>query len=423
MGRKMGFLAVMMICCLLIWGSPTPLHAADGDVSRLINLLKSKNILTEQEANSLLMELNNDSRKERAQEEMETKAAAEKGEFLPPALRGFKFGTTIYGEWNNMTRDNGPSENQFRVNRAYLTLTKQVNDWLGMNATADLFSSVDPNDNGNGLELRLKYAFINIDLFGTATHLGMIPTPSDAYDSSIWPYRVQGSNLWDGLGIQSTSDFGVSNQGAFGGYMDADYLKFAAKSSAGKWGGYHIGVFNGPGFNHTENNGNKVVTGLVYIRPLPMISLLRGLQFAYVGSYGKSNTNFAAGAGAATEYPDFEGNIAQASFQHPYFTIMGQYYWGKGTTLSSEENDRKGYLIDGFVRVPMVEKLRVFGKYYHYDPNTDRSNLAQKTYVVGLSYDIAKEFMPFVAFERRDYDSTLAGVDYDKVQVGFQLKF
>ncbi len=102
---------------------------------------------------------------------------------------------------------------------------------------------------------------------------------------------------------------------------------------------------------------------------------------------------------------------------------MGQYYWGQATATSNEENDRKGYLVDAFVRIPTMEKLRVFGKYYYYDPNRNGSNLGYKTYVAGLSYDVANEFMPFVAFERRNYESTLAGNDYDKYQVGFQVKF
>ena len=140
------------------------------------------------------------------------------------------------------------------------------------------------------------------------------------------------------------------------------YLKFAAKPFAGKWGGYFVGVYNGPGFNNTEANGNKVVSGLVYVRPLPMVPVLRGLQLAYVGSYGKSNTNFAPGAGLVTDYPDFEANIVQASLQHEYFTIMGQYYWGKATTLSSEQNDRKGYLVDAFCAGPDGGKAQDFRK-------------------------------------------------------------
>ena len=411
-----------VVGCILIWGSFTSLHAAEGDVTRLINLLKSKNILTQQEADSLLNELKTDGQKERAEAKEEIKAAAAKGEFLPSALRGFKFGTTIYAEWNSKTTDNAPSTNQFNLNRAYITLTKDINDWLGMNITTDLFNSVDPDDSRDGLQLRMKYAYANINLYGTTAQIGLIPTPSDAYDSAIWPYRAQGANFWDGQGVQSTSDFGLSIQGPIGGYLDAEYLKHAAKSFAGKWGGYFVGVYNGPGYTTTEANHNKVVTGLFYVRPLPMMPLLKGLQFAYVGSYGKSNTTFAPGAGVVTDYPDFQANIAQASLQHEYFTVMGQYYWGKGTTTSTEENDRKGYLVNAFLRIPGVEKLRAFGRYYFYDPNTGRS-LSLKTYVAGLSYDGTTEFMPFVAFERRVYETAPAGNDYDKYQVGFQLKF
>lgn len=420
---KTRLFCMVVVGFLLLWGSLTPLCAAEADVARLVELLKSKNILTQQEADSLMTELNANTQKERTEMKEEMKAAASKGEFLPPALRGFKFGTTIYGEWNNTATDNVGSSNQFRLNRAYLTLTKDVNDWLGMNITTDIFNSPDPADRTNGLEVRLKYAYANINLFGTMTQVGLIPTPSDAYDSAIWPYRAQGQNFWDGQGIQSTSDFGASIQGPIGGYMDADYLKLAAKQYAGKWGGYHVGIFNGPGYNNTEANGNKVVTGLVYVRPLPMISVLKGLQFAYVGTYGKSNSTFAPGAGVVTDYPDFEANIVQASLQHEYFTIMGQYYWGKATSTSAEQNKREGYLVDAFLRIPTLEKLRVFGKYYYYDPNRDRADFGYKTYVAGLSYDVAPEFMPFVAFERRNYDSAPAGNGYDKYQVGFQLKF
>jgi len=427
MFRRKSFCALMLtMAFLLVLGGLSPLQSAESDMSRLINLLKSKNILTQQEADSLMTELNATKQKEREQVKTavkeEVKEAAGKGEFLPPALKGFKFGTTIYGEWNNKTTDNVGSTNQFNLNRAYLTLTKDVNDWLAMNITADLFTSVDAADNRNGLELRLKYAYANLNLFGTATQLGMIPTPSDAYDSAIWPYRAQGPNFFDGQGILSTSDLGASIQGPIGGYLDESYLKYASKQFAGKWGGYFVGIYNGPGYTNTENNNNKVVSGLVYVRPFPTMPTLRGLQLAYTGSYGKSNTTFAAGSGVVTDYPDFRANIAQASFQHEYFTVMGQYYWGKGTATSSEENDRKGHLVDAFMRIPTLEKLRVFGKYYFYDPNTDRSN-GYKTYVAGLSYDVSPEFMPFVAFEQRIFDSAAGGNGYDKYQVGFQLKF
>jgi hypothetical protein len=421
--RKKFFLTGLLACFFFMWGGLAPLLAAESDTMRLINLLKSKKILTQEEADALLSEVDAGAKAERAAAKEEMKTAVSKGEFLPPALRGFKFGTTIYGEWNNKTTDGAASTNQFVLNRAYLTLTKDVNDWLGMNITADLFNSVDPADNRNGLQLRLKYAYANLNLYGTTTQVGMIPTPSDYYDSAIWPYRVQGQNLLDGLGIQSTSDLGVSNQGAFGGYMDGDYLKYAAKPFAGKWGGYYVGIFNGAGYTNTEANNNKVGSGLVYVRPFPTVALLKGLQLAYFGTYGQSNSTFAAGQGVTTDYPNWRVNVGQVSLQQEYFTIMGQYYWGKGTFVSTEEHDREAYLAAAFMRIPGVEKLRVFGKYYYYDPNKDQANDSYKTYIAGLSYDFANEFMPFIAFERRKYESTIAGADYDKYQIGFQMKF
>ena len=132
------------------------------------------------------------------------------------------------------------------------------------------------------------------------------------------------------------------------------------------------------------------------------VPLLNGLQLAYVGTYGESNTNFAPGSGPVNSFPSWQVNIGQISFQHPYFTVMGQYYWGKGTKASNEENDRKGYLVSGFLRIPSFEKLRVFSKWYNYDPNTNRSDDERNVYVAGLSYDLTKEFMPFIAWEHLD---------------------
>ena len=414
---------ISILGSLLVWlFLASSLWAADADVADLINLLKSKNIVTQEEADALLKEASTNSQKERKEIKEDIMKSAAKGDFVPPALKGFKVGTTVFAEWNSKDIHNGASTNQFVLNRAYLSLTKDVNDWLGLNVTTDIFTSKDTDDKGNGWEVRLKNAYANINLLGTTTLAGLIPTPSDTYDSAIWPYRVQGKHLLDETGVQSSADFGISNQGTFGGYMDDEYLKFASKPFAGKWGGYIIGIYNGAGYSNSEANQNKVVSGLVYLRPLPTVPVLKGFQLAYTGTYGKTNTKFATGN--TNDYPNWEMNIAQASLQHKMFTIMGQYYWGKATATSSEQNKREGYLADAFVRIPGLEKLRLFGKYYDYDPNTDKDNDKYKTYVGGLSYDLSKEFMLFTAYENRKYEvSTASASDYNQYQIGFQLKF
>ena len=343
---KKWFCFLFVLGGFFVWSSFSQAWAGEKE---LIELLIKKNIITQAEADQLLKESKSTEVKEKTEIKQEVKAEvkedikkeADKGEWLPPVLRGFKFGTTIFGEWNAINRANGPSTNQFTLNRAYVTLTKDFNDWLGMNFTSDLFTAKDPNDVNNGYELRIKFAYVDLKLLGTESMLGMILTPSDYYDSAIWPYRVQGNNYLDGLGIQATADLGVANMGVFGGYMDEDYLQYAAKPFAGKWGGYMIGIYNGSGFDTPENNENKVISGLVYVRPFPMVPILKGLQLAYTGTYGQSNTNFAPGNGSVSDFPAWQVNIGQISLQHPYFTVMGQYYWGKGTRASNEENNRR----------------------------------------------------------------------------------
>lgn len=431
MVRKGMLFYTMVFCCLFALGSFNPLWAAESDSARLIELLKSKNIISQQEADVLLKEVKESAKKE--QKELEEIKTTAKAATLPASLKGFKFSSTLFAEWNSRNPEAGASTNDFRLGRTYISLSKEINDWLAMNITADLFTSMDPDDNtttkGNGLELRVKNAYIAMKFKGTETRVGMIGTPSESYDGSIWPLRVQGMNLWDDLSIQPSTDYGVSNQGVFGGYMDEEYLKIASKPFAGKWGGYNIGIFNGSGYNVSEANNNKVIAGVIYFRPLPSMPVLKGLQLAYAGTSGKSNANFSTAAATAagkstTDYPDCTSNSVQASLQHKIFTVMGQYYWGKSAAKATDEYDRKAYLVEAFVKVPGLEKSKVFGRYLHFDPNTDLDNDDWNRVTAGVAYDVSKEFMPFVAFEKKSFDTTSAtNIDYDQYQVGFQLKF
>ena len=421
---------IVIVGGFFIIGTQNSLWASEAD---LIQILKEKNVISQEEADRMMEKVKSTSQQEKSEIKKELKTEikedikkdAGKGEFLPSALKGFKFGSTIFTNWESKHNLKGTNANtnSFNLDRAYLSLSKDINDWLGMNITTDLFRATDTNDASNGYELRIKYAYADLKFFGTSTKIGVVPTPSDAYDNSIWPYRVQGKNYLDAMGIQSSADVGIVNQGAFGGYMDDEYLEFASKPFSGKWGGYMIGLYNGAGYDRSESNNNKAVSGLIYLRPLPTTPVLKGLQLAYVGNYGLSNNKYAAGSGSVNDYPDWRINIGQVSLLHKYFGLMGQYYWGQGLKTSTEDKDRNGYLAAGFVRIPGLEKLRAFGKYYTYNPDETTPNKDYKVHVAGLSYDWSKEFMPFVAWEREDNREKSTRTDYNKYQIGFQLKF
>ncbi|MEN6318574.1 MAG: hypothetical protein ABFD82_07440, partial [Syntrophaceae bacterium] len=122
MVRGKHLILMMVLCAVLMWGLlASPLFAAEADVVKLINLLQSKNIVTQQEADALLQEVSANSQKEKKEIKDEIMKSAAKGDFLPSALKGFKVGTTVFAEWNTKDVDNGSSSNEFAVNRAYLT--------------------------------------------------------------------------------------------------------------------------------------------------------------------------------------------------------------------------------------------------------------------------------------------------------------
>lgn len=421
--KKNGWLSLVLVLFFLAaWGGPGQVQAGERDTLLLLNLLKKKGVITEEESQELMKEVQTQAKQEKEERKQEIKEVAQKGDFLPGYLKGVKFGTTIFGEWRLRSEDKGgTTTNEFLLNRGYLTLSGKLNSWLGFNLTSDIFTSRDADDKGNGLEIRMKYAYADLHFWNTVTELGMAHTPSDMYDSSVWPYRVQGKHFLDDNSIQASSDFGVNIRGTFGGTMDDEFRSYAGSTFAGKWGGYQVGIYNGGGYTNTEANTDKPLGGLVYFRPAPGVEMLKGLALSYFGMFGKSNNSFTA-AGKTNDYPNVQVNLAQLAWQHKWFTLFGQYYWGKGAFTSTEENSRNGWLAEGFVRIPKVEKLRVFGRYFNYDTNTDLANDAQNTYVLGVSYDWSKEFMPFLAYEHRDFEDSKKK-DYDQFQLGFQLKF
>ena len=280
---------------LAAWGGPGPVQAGERDTQLLLNLLKKKGVITEQEAQELMKEVQTQAKQEKEERKQEIKEAAQKGDFLPGYLKGVKFGTTIFAEYRMRSEDKGgTSTNEFLLNRGYLTLSGKLNSWLGFNLTSDIFTSRDADDKGNGLEIRMKYAYADLYFWNTVTEMGLAHTPSDMYDSYVWPYRVQGKHFLDDNSIQASADFGVNIRGTFGGMMDEEFTKYAGSTYAGKWGGYQVGIYNGGGYTNAEANTNKPVGGLVYFRPAPGVDLLKGLVLSYYGMFGKSNNTFTA---------------------------------------------------------------------------------------------------------------------------------
>ncbi len=90
----------MAMGCFLVWGGLTPLWAGEMDAMHLLNLLQKKGVITQEEANDLMNEVRSNTKNEKEESSQaikeDIKEEAAKGNLLPSALKGFKFGTTIF---------------------------------------------------------------------------------------------------------------------------------------------------------------------------------------------------------------------------------------------------------------------------------------------------------------------------------------
>jgi len=354
---------------------------------------------------------------------------------LPKGLKGLSLGGTYFIEYYNQDFDDDTRDDDFssfRVQRAYITVKKKFTPWFSSRVTSDITydskrGAVGADAKEVGWEFRLKYTYGKFDfksLGGTDLRLesevGLVHTASDDYDSALWPYRAQGKHFLDRHSIMSSADFGINVRLTFG-EMDEGFKKRISKKYAGKWGGIWAGVYNGAWYGHQENNDDKIYDALAYVRPFNMIDFLKGLRVGYHVARGESDELLAGGV--PKEYPDWEIDQFLASYQHEYFTLMGQWYSGKSEDRSSDQNDRDGYNIAAFVKMPFEEKLRIFARYDVYDKDDSKPDYDETTTIYGVSYDFSKGVMAWAGIEDKDYDRGLNKNDYRMIQVALAIKF
>ncbi|MBE9573936.1 MAG: hypothetical protein IMF20_02250 [Proteobacteria bacterium] len=367
--------------------------------------------------------------KEAAKKEVESKPLE-----LPKGLKGISVGGTYFLEYYNKDYEDDTKNDDFSsftVQRAYITLKKKFTPWFSSRVTADITydskrGAVGADAKEIGWEFRLKYAYGKFDVkkLGRSdvrleSEFGLVHCVSDDYDTALWPYRAQGKHFLDRHSIMSSADYGTNVRLTFGD-MDKEFKKKVSKKYAGKWGGIWAGVYNGAGYGHKEENDDKAFEVLAYMRPFNMIDLLKGLRIGYHALRGESDTLLTGGG--PKEYPEWEIDQFLASYQHEYFTVMGQWYSGKSEDRSSDNNDRDGYNIAAFVKMPFHKKLRIFARYDVYDKDNNRDNYDENTKIYGVSYDLDKGIMAWAGLEDKEYDSGLNKNDYKLTQVGLAIK-
>jgi len=400
----------------------TPVHASsgyDGDETLLDNLHK-KGIVSDDEYEQL-------ARRDNAMDK------------VLKFLGGLQVGTLSYFDYSAGKHEDDESFNEFRITRGYINIKKQLTPWLGFRITPDAHQ-----DSTGDFKLRLKYLYAELRppdfrfMTGMKSELGIGHMPWLDFEEHINPYRCQGTMFIERAGTFNSADLGVSIRGDLAGQLGKDYQKTVSKYYAGRYGSWHVGVYNGGGYHATEENENKVPEWRLTLRPLP--DIIPGLQVHYFGLYGKGNQE------NVNRFPDYRVNLGMLSYQNEWVIFTGQYAqtWGnnKGTLVvpgTDEALRGEGYSFFFNTKLPVLDrKLNLFARYDHFDPDRkDEVTLGDDCYDLvngGLAWEFYHHFMWLLVYERIMYDRNNGGVgkapsfDNDladdwKVQTVLQISF
>jgi hypothetical protein len=327
--------------------------------------------------------------------------------------------------------------NRFMLTRGYFTFKKKVNDWMSVRITMDIHQ-----DETGDYKRRDKYYYAELKPpdAGFLTHMtseiGVGHMPWLDFEEHVNPYRCQGTMPMERAGTFNSADAGVSLRGYFGETIEDAAEKTGNSHYAGRYGSWHLGIYNGGGYHASEANENKVAEGRITIRPLP--DIIPGLQFSYLGIFGKGNV------APQSSIPDYQVNLGMVSYEHPQVVATAQVFMtegnAKGTWVTPEGDALKtlGYSAFGNVKLPGMEnRLSAFGRVDYFDSDADDVYSDQTTYTMvigGVAFSVHKGNLVMLVFETTDYGADFgvgkgrlpvigAGAGNDqKVQVVYQIK-
>ncbi len=360
------------------------------------------------------------------------------------ALDGLSVGALAYIDYsygeNPEAGDSASSFNRFTVTRGYVTVKKKMLPWLRMRVTLDIHQ-----DETGDYKRREKYFYAELHppdagfLTGMISEVGLSHMPWLDYEEHMNPYRCQGTMAVERAGIFNSADAGVSLRGNFGGELENASAKTGNHSYTGRWGTWHFGVYNGPGYHAQERNENKVLEGRISIRPLP--DILPGLVANYFGLYGKGN----AYSPLLGDYPDYTVNLGMLSFEHPQGVVTAQVFQSQGNAKGSwahpvtgEALSTLGFSVFGNVNLPGYDRrFSLFGRVDHFDVDRDDVIAENSGYLMGfggVAFRLHGGNLVLLTYEHTTFEDNSGAKkkppiidhnlgDEQKVQIVYQIKF
>lgn len=273
----------------------------------------------------------------------------------------------------NQTTASKKADNEFRVRRARLTASGNLNEDLGYKLTASLDG---PGPASSASTVRLWDAY----MIYTVNDLLKLTAGQFKYDFTLeglesTPDRVPVlraesiNDIAGKLGTKGASfrDIGVKASGSY-------------KRALGLT--YGVAVINGSGINAGDNNAEKDVVGRVAVTPVE--NLTAGVS-GYRGKGQDETTGFEVKESAWA---------LDAEYLYEGLKLRGEYIaarWENWDVASSSAaqgkiQKPKGWYLQASYKLPPVPAIEIMGRYEDYEKVSNTADSRLKTTTVGVTY-------------------------------------
>jgi len=291
------------------------------------------------------------------------------------------FGTTIYYDYTFNLTNNGyltgtdaakALNNKFNFRRAYFTYENRWGDLrfrfrYDADNTANL-TSVDVRTGSTKKDDKLrpymKHLYLQYDnlIPNASLKIGMADTITFKLAEDRWGYRSVAKTLLDGykdvtgVEIDATSaDLGASFSGAF------------AKEVR-----YQFQVTNGTHYSHAENDKHKKFMGQLQLVPAA------GLNVVGYVDYEKQDASNEAWTYKLDGYFEMVPGLTLAA---EWFVYRNDKY----LTAAMKQYDVSGFSVFGVWKIN-PEKLQLFARLDHYEPNTEVADDERNLVIAGFDW-------------------------------------
>ncbi len=295
-------------------------------------------------------------------------------------ISGYLFGDYFYELSHPDTAIDALNRNGFQFRRVYFTYDRDLSEKFSVRFRLEMNSpALGRNDQ---LVPYIKHAYLNWKNIVAGSNLlfGLCQTPTFSESEGVWGYRSIERTIMDLRQVAGSADMGVVLQGKMG---NSGVLN------------YQIMLANGAGVRGETDENKRVYLSV----PLKFQSAYFIVPYVDYegGNDGRDKNTLALFAGL--QKPNFHGGV--------------EIFRKNSNKALANNNDRTESGVSIFGAVKAAEKVKLFGRFDIYDPNTDLDDDGNTLIIAGLDFAPDKNVNVMPNFRIENYQR--AGLDANTI--------